>query len=358
MAIREGAWDCPSCGRKGNRGPDKHCGGCGAPRGPEVKFYLPDDSPEVVEAAALKRAQAGPDWICPYCEADNPAENAFCSGCGAPKDGAPVREVAVHRTDAPPLPPPQPLQAQPPAGKKWTGPVMKGCGLGCLGLVGLLALIMFLGRPKDAVLTVTGLRWERAIEVEQANTVTKQAWEGELPAGARVLSSSREIHHHDRVQTGTRTATRTVDERVQTGTESVKVGSRDLGNGYFEDVYEDRPVYETRSSEETYEEPVYREDPVYRKRFRYEIEEWGPVRTAKAAGEEPTPEWPDPEIADREREGERTEVYEVLFADEDGKSWIYKAPNEAEWRIYEVGRAYKATVQGEKVVSVEGPEGG
>ncbi|HSN86092.1 MAG TPA: zinc ribbon domain-containing protein [Thermoanaerobaculia bacterium] len=359
MAIREGAWDCPSCGRKKNRGPDKFCGGCGAPRGPEVKFYLPDDAPEVVEAEALKKAQAGPDWICPYCESDNPAGNSFCSGCGAPKDGAQAREVVEHRNDAPPPPPPpQPLGAQPPppAGKKWTGPVMKGCGLGCLGLLALFALLLFLGRPKDAVLTVTGLRWERSIEVEQARTVTKQAWEGELPAGARVLSTSREIHHHDRVQTGTRTATRTVTEQVQTGTERVKVGSRDLGNGYFEDVYEDRPVYESQSHEETYEEPVYREDPVYRNRFRYEIEEWGTVRTAQAKGEDRSPGWPDPGIGDREREGKRTEVYEVLFADEDGKSWIYKAPNEAEWSTFEPGRTYKATVQGDKVVSVEGAE--
>jgi zinc finger protein len=77
VAIREGAWDCPHCGRKGNRGPEKYCGGCGAPRGEDVPFYLPDDAPEVVEAEKLKRAQAGPDWTCPFCEADNPADHAF-----------------------------------------------------------------------------------------------------------------------------------------------------------------------------------------------------------------------------------------------------------------------------------------
>ena len=100
MAIREGAWDCPHCGRKRNRGPDKFCGGCGAPRGEEVRFYLPDDAREVTDAAELARAQAGPDWICPYCEGDNPAGNAFCSGCGAPRDGAASRQVVEHR-DAP-----------------------------------------------------------------------------------------------------------------------------------------------------------------------------------------------------------------------------------------------------------------
>lgn len=356
MAIREGAWDCPSCGRKKNRGPDKFCGGCGAPRGPEVKFYLPDDAPEVVEAEALRRAQAGPDWICPYCEADNRADNQFCSGCGAPKDGAQAREVVEHRNDAPPPPPPQPLQSQPPPGKGG-GWVKKGCGIGCLGLLAIFALLYFLGRPQDAVLTVAGFRWERAIEVEEARTVTREAWEGELPAGARVLSSSREIHHHDKIRTGTRTATRTVTEQVRTGTERVKVGTRDLGNGYFEDVYEDRPVYEEQSREEAYEEPVYREDPVYRNRFRYEIEEWAAVRTERAAGDDQSPGWPDPGLGGGEREGKRTEVYEVLFQDEEGKSWVYKAPNESEWRTFDPGRAYKAKVRGEEVVSVEGESG-
>ena len=245
MAIREGAWDCPVCGRKRNRGPDKFCGGCGSPRGPEVQFYLPDDAPEVTEAEALKRAAAGPDWICPYCDADNPAVNAFCSGCGAPRDAAKTREVVEQRFDAPAAPPsPQPLAAPPPAERR-SSRLKKGFGLGCLGLVALIALVVFLGRPKSTTLTVTGFHWLRTIAVEELRPVTEQAWEGEVPGGARILGRSREVHHVDHIQIGTETRTRTVSERVQTGTERVKVGTRDLGNGYFEDVYEDRPIYET-----------------------------------------------------------------------------------------------------------------
>src|SRR5688572_14519587 len=110
MAIREGAWDCPHCGRKGNRGPEKYCGGCGAPRGEDVQFYLPADAPEVTEAKALERAKAGPDWTCSFCEADNPSTNAFCSSCGAGRDGSKPREIVEHRKDAAPLPvaPPPP----------------------------------------------------------------------------------------------------------------------------------------------------------------------------------------------------------------------------------------------------------
>ena len=59
MTIREGAWDCPACGRRRNRGPLAHCPGCGRPRGPEVRFYLPDDAREVTDQAEIEQGQAG-----------------------------------------------------------------------------------------------------------------------------------------------------------------------------------------------------------------------------------------------------------------------------------------------------------
>lgn len=348
MAIREGAWDCPACGRKGNRGPEKYCGGCGNPRGPEVKFYLPEDAAEVTDAEALERAKAAPDWHCPYCDADNRDENAFCSGCGAPRDGAATRQVVEHRFDAPPPPPPQPVKPQEP-GKG--GRIFK---FGCLGLVLLIALFVFLGRPKEKDLTVTGHEWMRSIQVEELRPVQEQAWEGELPSGARTLSSSREVFRVNKIQIGTETRTRTVSERVQTGTERVKVGTRDLGNGYFEDIYEDRPVYETVEREETYEEPVYREEPVYKRRYRYEVDKWMPDREAKAEGQGLSPQWPDTDLDRNEREGTRKEEYTVLFQDPDGEPARYKAPNEQAWRVFEPGRSYKGKVKsGGEVVEIE-----
>jgi hypothetical protein len=361
MAMREGAWDCPHCGRERNRGPDKFCGGCGAPRGEEVRFYLPEDAREVTEAAELERARAGPDWICPYCEGDNPAGNAFCSGCGAPRDGAASRPVVEHR-DVPvpaPQPPPLPQPAVSQAAPKKTGGVRKGCGIGCLGLLAVLGLFWFLGRPREATLTVDGFTWERAIQVEALRTVTEEAWENELPAGARVLSRSRQVHHTNQIQTGTERKTRTVSEQVQVGTERVQVGTRDLGNGYFEDVYEDRPVYESRSREEVYEEPVYRADPVYAVKIRYEIDKWLPAREEKAAGQDRSPGWPGARLADNERPGARKEAYEVRFRDEDGEAFVYRTPQEAEWRRFEPGGTYRAEVKpGGEVTRILGPPGG
>jgi hypothetical protein len=352
LAIREGAWDCPVCGRKRNRGPDKFCGGCGSPRGPEVQFYLPDDAPEVADAEALKRAAAGPDWICPYCKADNPTGNAFCSGCGAPRDGAKTREVVERRFDAPP-PSPKPLAA-PPQGSGGSR-LKKGFGLGCLGLIALVAFFVFLGRPKPTTLTVTGFHWLRTIAVEELRPVADQAWEGEVPGGARILGKSREVHHVDHIQIGSETRTRTVSERVQTGTERVKVGTRDLGNGYFEDVYENRPTYENRSREETYQQPVYRDQPVYRQRVRYEIEKWMSDREARAEGQDHAAVWPDPRLGGKERAGKREEAYEVLFRTAEGEPATYKAPSEQVWRSFEIGRSYKGKVSRDgKVVEVEG----
>ncbi|MFP5286507.1 MAG: zinc finger protein [Thermoanaerobaculia bacterium] len=350
MTIREGAWDCPHCGRKGNRGPEKYCGGCGAPRGEDVQFYLPQDAPEVTEAKALERAKAGPDWTCSFCEADNPSTNAFCSSCGASRDAAQPRQVIEHRKDAGPPPPAPPPPA--PANPK----LKRGCQIGCLGLAALLVFVWFLGRPKETTLTVTGHHWERTVAVEELRTVVEEGWEGELPAGARSLSSSREIHHHNRVRIGTETRTRTVTERVQTGTERVKVGERDLGNGYFEDIYEDRPVYEEQEREETYEEPVFREDPVYRLRHRYEVEKWLTDREERAEGRDLAPRWPDVGLGGDQREGKRTEVYEVLFEDRDGAGRVYRARDEVEWRSFEPGAEYRARVRSNgEIVEILGP---
>lgn len=346
MAIREGAWDCPVCGRKRNRGPEKFCGGCGSPRGEDVPFYLPEDAAEVADAEALRRARLGPDWICQFCESDNTADNGFCSSCGASRDGATVRPVIEHRDGQTPPSPPPPAESVAAAPAAAPGRKPGFLKLGCLGLLLLLGALWCMGQPRQETLTVTGFRWERTIDVEAPRTVTEEGWEGEVPGALQILSSRREVHHHNRVQIGSETRTRTVTERVQTGTEQVKVGTRDLGNGYFEDVYEDRPVYEEVSREETYEEPVYREEPIYRNRIRYQVEKWETARAARAAAADRSPRWPDPGLQGREREKARAETYEVLFVDEDGEARVYRARSQTEWESFEEGRSYRARVGG------------
>jgi hypothetical protein len=59
------------------------------------------------------------------------------------------------------------------------------------------------------------------------------------------------------------------DDGDQVGTRRVKAGHRDLGNGFFEDVYSD--------------EPICRERPVYRTRVAYDVQRWLPPGPAVGA---------------------------------------------------------------------------
>ena len=341
MAIREGAWDCPACGREGNRGSHKFCGGCGRPRGEDITFYLPDDAKEITDKALLAKAQSGPDWQCPYCSSDNPGDADFCTGCGAPKSGK-QRKVQDIRFDQPPAEPKQPLTA--PATTE-PQPKKRGCLYLIIALV-LIALIAgyCLTRTRETQLTVTAMTWEHTLVMEQYQPVTEKAWQGEVPAGAREISRSREVHHVNRVQTGTRTRTRTVSEQVQTGTRKVKVGVRDLGNGFFEDIYEDQPVYETRQREETYQEPVYQEDPVYRERITYEIWRWLATDNLTAQGSGPDTRWPAEPDDKHLRVKERKARYGLTLRDGKGKTYDYTPKNLAEFQVLIQAERFPARV--------------
>ncbi|HYG65580.1 MAG TPA: Ran-binding zinc finger domain-containing protein [Thermoanaerobaculia bacterium] len=319
MAVREGKWRCPYCSTV-NRGRDLVCSGCGSTRDEDVKFFLEEEAPEVTDAALLAQARAGADWLCQFCETSNPPSATDCGNCGAEKGTSPSRPVLEI-----PAVPASPLPAAPPA-----SPTSRkgGCGrwllLGGLLLLLLLAGVCFLEtRRTEEPVTVTGFGWERTVEVQAWRTVRDSAWEGEVPAGARVVSRSREVHH---------------TEREQVGTERVKVGTRDLGNGFFEDVYEDRPVYEER--------------PVHRDRVTYEVERWVPVRTERAQGSDRSPSWPALRLGAGEREAGRSERYYVLLQGED--AYRMELP-QSRWSSFAEGQSLTAVVQGgDEVLELHG----
>lgn len=354
MAIREGAWDCPVCGRTANRGPHKFCGGCGSPRGKEVKFYLPDDAKVVSDEAELNKAKAGPDWNCSFCGGDNPSSFDFCSGCGGSKDGTSKRDVTVKKNA-----PTQQKATQPKApAKKPNYKVLIGCAIAFF-----IAFILFTGVglilniSHDENITLKGFSWERSISIEKFKTLTEKAWEGEQPSDARIISKNKEVHHYNKIPIGTETKTRTVTKKVQVGTEKVKVGQKDLGNGYFEDVYEDRPIYEDKTSDETYQETIYKDEPVYKTRYTYEIDRWVFERIEKASGTDQNASWPTDRIREKEREqaGKRTEKYIVYFTGKKGKEITYETKDEKKWLLFEPGKTYKAkiTIAG-KIKKIEG----
>ncbi|HEX2077171.1 MAG TPA: Ran-binding zinc finger domain-containing protein [Longimicrobium sp.] len=394
MAIREGRWDCPSCGSKAIYGRHTDCPGCGMPRPAGIRFYLTDDAPVITDPERLKEAKAGADWVCEHCGASNRATVTDCAGCGAPRGSSPTQRVVDYKnadvprgeaTPAPrpqpaaapapaPPPKPQPLAARPAqkaaapkkkkAAKKPSGPprkpltpreTLRACG--CVSLMAIVLVFLVVSAVR-AVLNrlpvggedlrtavVEAKHWERSAIVEQRRLVDGEGWQ--LPDSAQVVRRERRFHHNDsevigyrtvsrqvprteRVQDGTVTRTREVDERVQVGTREYVCGQRDLGNGYFEDIECEEPVYETRTRTETYEEPRYREVthyetvtervpitrpvPIYQTYYTWRVPQWNPVDTVRLQGDATHPAWPADTLLRRgQRWGPRQDRYTLTL---------------------------------------------
>jgi hypothetical protein len=340
MAVREARWDCQYCGTKGNLGRDKSCNNCGRSRPAGTKFYLVDDA--VVEKAdLLAQAAKGPDWVCAFCGTSNSVERTTCRSCGAARD-ADSHQQATTKYAPGEAPTTGDMTVEEPASGEKVKPSMANrtkmilagaAALVLLCICVVAAFIIFGGKDKGA--TVSGFEWERTVAVEAYQTVQEEDWS--VPEGGRITSQRQEIHHYDDVLDHYETRQRDVSEQVQVGSETYVCGQRDLGNGFFEDVTCERPVYETQTHTETYEEPVYRQEPVYQTLYAYDIDKWIVVRTGQESGKDHSPAWPESSLASNEREGERTERYLVTFTDENGESYPWESTL-AEWESYEMGQ--------------------
>jgi hypothetical protein len=219
-------------------------------------------------------------------------------------------------------------------------------------LVALLGLQVWCNRPREVELMPVAHSWTRAIEVQALRPVEEEGWEGEIPSNARVLASRRELYRTERVQVGSRRESRTVTERVQVGTERVKTGSRDLGNGYFEDIYEDRPVYRDERRQVSETVPVFEDRKIFKNRLRYEITKWVTVRTETAKGSSPDLRWPEVQLRAGEQLGAQTESLEVQLRDPKGRTFTYRVPNENDFRRLVPGRALAAEIKSGEVKSL------
>ena len=374
MAIREGRWDCPSCGSKAVYGRHVDCPGCGKPRPAGTRFYLTDDAPAITDAAQIAEARAGADWICGHCAATSRATQATCGGCGAARGDSPTQPVrsyakgqeprsgaaaAQSRTPSPAAGPPSPVTSRPPSPAALMGPPRRSYILHVIGavFVALVGLIGWAAQAGDRAniayvytppplepAVVEGMRWERRVVVEDRRFQPGAGWE--LPDSARVVASEERLVGHDRVVdhyvTRTRqvprvhhvlvgydTRTQRVSEEVYAGTRTYVCGTRDLGNGYFEDETCTEPEYETvwrtetvrvpRYRSETRMEtvtdrtPIYRSVPRYRTWYSWNVPVWS-GRFVTAQGDTTQPAWPEPALtADQRLTGERHESYYVTL---------------------------------------------
>lgn len=378
--VREGRWDCSHCGATGILGRNKCCTQCGASRGADVKFYLPADAQVVTDASLLSLANAGPDWVCSHCNADNRGDANFCGTCGAEKGSSSSHQVKdysfanvprsaaaatphfhvnddndVHYADSAPTsmstrdtadysayqPNEDPYD---PPQKKFTLPRigLPHIGLGVLFLIIAVLGLMFLSwatfHTTEVKTHVTHFDWNRTVFIDQYRTVEEGDWS--MPMGGRLERTESHINHYDKVFDHNETKHRSVRD----GDEDYACGEQDDGNGFFTEKMCSRPKYK----DETYDDPVYRDVPVYEPWYVYLIERWVLERTVATSGasQNPAPQWGVVTLQCAnlaqigcEHEDHREENYSVTFRDSDGK--LYPMPvNFADWSQYNADSEY------------------
>jgi len=414
LAVYEGKWRCPFC-RTVCRGRDMDCVSCGARRGADVEFFLDDDAPPLTDEALLREAADGPDWLCETCGGSNRFGIDKCQTCAAPRGNSRLREVTVNslpqggRPPAPHRPNSYQAPRQAAAGASGVPRRPPNFTLAILvvsifgaGLVLLYLLLLLSGAirptqkalapkaepralvtkpdPTPAVsrqveLAVERVEWRRSIVVEEYREVVSEDWEGSVPSDARVISRRQEVHHHEcvkagshvvrenyteRVKVGTRTVTETYTDREYGGTESYKCGTRNRGNGYFEDVYCTRPVYRTvtktrnkqvddyQTVTRTREKPVddYKDVPVYRLKVEYSVKRWVQAETLVERGADLKPRWPKFVGSKTKKERVRGESYRVFLRDLQTDKVYEREVSSQEFSLFTDGAKCQATVNG------------
>lgn len=379
MAKREGRWDCPFCRQTGILGRYKECPQCGRDRG-KVKFYLPENEPVITSPELLDLADAGPDWVCRHCDASNRGDHQICKDCGADRGSSPELPIIeqYHQTGKPAdlgsllLPPSnrskrkmRPVSTSPasvypekpkrfPISETYTGSTISmSRSLVIVALVVLLVGIIISGlillsQPYEVTATIDRFEWHRTIFIDQYRTVEDGAWS--VPAGGRLKRTESRIHHYDKVFDGYDYRT----ERYQCGSESYSCGTRDLGNGFFEDIECSRPVYCDRQVQEA----RYRDVPVYQDWYIFDIDRWIPSRNVPTSGtnrDDPAPYWGEFTLACAnqavigcERETYRTQEYLVFFVwyEDELPKYFAQVEDQVDWDSYDTEQEYSLVLNG------------
>ena len=373
--LIEGLWDCQHCDTKGNKGSIRECPNCGHPRDDSVKFYMPGTITYVSEEKA-RTINKNPDWVCLYCNTLNSDDNTICKSCGANKADDSLdyfenqrnkkeKESSYHTHSSDSESNYEDSYEEDyeentsynynsssynsnyyssntvPENKIIT--FLKDNWKFLLIIPVIIALIVggiYLFTPKEEYVTITDFKWEYSVNIEKFETIKDSGWS--LPSDARLLYTNNEISHYDQVLDHYETKTRQVAKTRISHYESYVSGYRDLGNGYFEEIIDQRPVYETYYETETYEEPVYRSVPIYDTKYYYERDVWNYNRTIKFNGSDKDPKWGEIKLNDLERisESSRSKKYYVIGINSKNETKEYEFSYE-EWKPLEINQVIK-----------------
>ena len=309
-------WDCPVCGNKGIRGDVTNCPSCGRARG-EVQFYMKGytegetreenerSDVEYLDEEQAKYVSKNPDWYFSFCNSLNSDNAEFCSNCGSSRADSEANyfEMLQKKKEREAAE----TAAQPQVSSSQQKPSRSPMKVLLVVLLAIIALFMWLnGNKTSGDLTVTSLQWARNINIEENRMYQESGWE--LPAGAEQTDARSELHHYDSVLSHYESVEVQRSRQVVDHYETYYTYT-DNGNGTFTEVPHERPVYTTEYYTETVQQPVYQQVPRYQTKYYYNIWRWTPSRDVAASGEDHNTFWPEVELGENEREGQRTEAY-------------------------------------------------
>jgi ribosomal protein L40E len=347
-------WECPACGTR-NKGTNKFCRNCGAVQPKDVKFEQVVQPELIEDEQIIAQAKAGPDIICSYCGASNPATSTYCSQCGANLSEGTAREsgdiigafkqepvsdiicpycgtsnpgTALNCSNCGAVLP-RPDQPVPPeAEEKRPSAPMSGTArfvlLAVVGLfvVGCIALLVFSSRTEDVVGQVQDVSWEYSVAIEALVPVQDEDWQDRIPNDAEILSCREEVRRVEQFP---------APNSVEVCGEPYTV---DTGSGIGEVVQDC-------------------EYQVYDNVCRFTALAWQEVDLVSAVGNDFAPEWPNPRLAQDQRFGESREFYEVVFA-VDGRSYTYQPNSLDEFSRFEYDDRWILQVNGfDNIVSLQ-----
>lgn len=356
--ILEGFWDCKYCGTTRIGGRRRQCPNCSKARDDNTTFYLDTTKNRYVPEKKAIKINKNPDWICNYCNQLNSDNDDVCIYCGATRTSENLnyfenkekkkqqKQECTEENNQEEVSEKNSWQSSLHNLKNYSIPNFFAASWKPV-LITLLIVISILGifllfKPKEYEITINELSWERSINIERYQTVQESNWY--LPADGRLIYSYLEYSHSEQVLDHYETRTRSIAKERISGYETYVSGYRDLGNGYFEEITSQRPIYETYYETETYEEPVYRSEPVYRTKYYYEIDKWLYERSVVTTGTDKSPYWGDTHLATDERTSSQTEKYIVKGVDTKTEKEISFSLSLDVWSTLEIEQTIKVKI--------------
>lgn len=344
-------WVCPNCKRK-NSGTKKVCEACGSPQPSDIAFQRAQQE-KLIEKEDIKQAALSADIHCGFCGARNVSDAKICSQCSADLTAGKARDSGQvvgafepsmkeqeikcrHCASMNPgnyhycrncgasfAEPSKPLEAIKTTEKKRSPLFFIAIGLAIVVGCGLLAYLGSGLFKRDTFAgTVEQVYWQRSIAIEELGPVQHQDWKSEIPTEAQIVSCEKRFHHTQNEPAP--------DAQEVCGTSYIV----DKGSGYGEVV----------------------QDCEYRVMLDYcdyTVTEWVVVDRIALDGYNLDAVWPDPNLSQGQRLGQKEEKYLITFSSSNG-NYEYTTADEYLFEQAIPGSSWKLTVNGfNAVVSIE-----